>query len=362
MLAIIITIYAVYDLITRRNSGKFVMSLIYFDGLLLSSVILYYGISGIGHLESSTVIGREDVRTVGISPSSYFGYSSNSVDLDVLKFKIDDSKVIDLIFKNANKKIAGSTATKPIAIRLNLKNGSTYYFDLRLNEKDFDQLLSLLDKNNDYVKTIKNIPYNDTYGLRIGEFYLNKKEGQPIVDLIKEGYQDKTVTDIVKATYLDYQNGYDVRYSLMNMLYVYNKGIKTYSVSTMINPKLVNYVITTSNARYIKEIKNKGINVGHLSISIIFSNNNADNNDFYQYIYDQSDQVYRYINDNVKSDMDFSKYTDDDFVSFEILDSIGNSSKFYRVFLPKDAAFEEFAKQVKDYTENHSYNQIKGSI
>jgi hypothetical protein len=60
--------------------------------------------------------------------------------------------------------------------------------------------------------------------------------------------------------------------------------------------------------------------------------------------------------------MDFSKYTDDDLISFEILDSIGNSSRFYRVFLPKDAAFEEFTKQVKDYVEKHSYNQIKGSI
>lgn len=361
MLAIVGTIYVVYDLITRRNSGQFIKSVIYFLGLAMVTLVVYAGLNFLGNSEANRVVKKEDISNIGIAPSIQLGMGEINPDLSVLKYKLTDAAIINLIFDNANKKISNvSEESKQFAIRLQLKNGSSYYFNMRLTSTVYDKLLDLLDKSNKYTEALKQIPYGKVYGVKLGGKYLDKETSDKVVDLIKKGYKDKSVKDIINATYMDYMNGSSLRYSLQSTLYVYDDGIKTYGVSTMINPALTNYVMQTRNAEYIKNIKDKNVNVNQLSISIDLDYNLPESSYYSEYMYQNVEILYRYVNDNVKSNIDFSKYTEDEIVSVSIFSKFGYDNS-YQVFLPKDAAYEKLLEDALE-AKIVDPNEPKGKI
>ncbi|MDD2203100.1 MAG: hypothetical protein PHT75_01075 [Bacilli bacterium] len=358
MIAVTVTIYIIYDLIMRRNSGNFMKSLIYFLGLVLVTMLIYLTIDKITNLESSKIIEREDIASVGIAPSMYFDYNLKN-NLDILKYKLEDSKIIDLIYDNNQRAIATKDLSTKFAVRFNLKNGATYYFNVAVTKIDYDELIKLLDKDQDYVKAFKSIPYDKVYGVKLGNSYLDDVKTKKVVNLIKEGYQNKTVSDIVDTSYIDYEAGYSYTYSLINTLYSYDGGVKTYNVSTMINPKLINYVMQTKNTLYIENVKNKNVNINQLSISIDFSKFEEINDyeEFYHKFMSNPknmELVYRYINDNVKGDLDFSSYSEEEiiYVSVWVYDE-------YYVFLPKDDAYDEMLQQIKENVLQDSNSKIE---
>lgn len=361
MLAVIITIYAVYDLITRRNSGKFMKSVIYFLGLVLATIIIYLAFDQIGNFESSKVINKEDVANIGIVPNSNYGSNNIAANLNTLKYKITDPAIIAFIFDNIDKDISTKETSEQFAMRFGLENGSTYYFNIALVSDEYDKLLDMLDKNSGYASAFKSIPYDEIYGVKLGDNYINKKDSVKVVDLIKKGFEGKSVSDIVTATYMDYQNKYNsISYNLMNTLYVYDNGISTYSVSTMINPELINLVLQTTNANYIENIKNKSININNLSFSFNLNEGTEDETYYYEFISNAENRevIYRYINDNIKSSTDFSKYDLNEIVSFTAW-----HNKVYQVFLIKDANYEKLFNQMKEYVnENPNPNTPKDEL
>jgi hypothetical protein len=271
----------------------------------------------------------------------------------------DNSNISNIIFDNANKKISNvNELSKQFALRLGLKNGATYYFNVRLVEEEYNKLLSLLDKDNDYAEFLMEIPYNKVYGIKLGDTYLDKETSNKIVALIKEGYKDKKVSDIVNATYMDFNDVSRARYNLINKLYVYDGGIKTYSVSTMINPKLINYVMQMRNNKYIKDIKNKNVNINQLDIAFEF-NNNEEINNYYKFVYDNQELIYRYINDNIRDNINFSKYAETDIVYITVYDRIFYNN-MYQIYIPKDAAYDKLFENAKTDVTNET--DIKGSI
>jgi hypothetical protein len=359
MFAIIITIYVVYDLITHRNSGKFFKSVLYFVSLILATLLIFIGAEGISYFEANKIVNEYDIANIGIVPSIQLGQGNNDADLSILKYKITNPSIIKLIFDNANKKISNvNELSKQFALRLGLKNGATYYFNVRLVEEEYNKLLSLLDKDNDYAEFLMEIPYNKVYGIKLGDTYLDKETSNKIVALIKEGYKDKKVSDIVNATYMDFNDVSRARYNLINKLYVYDGGIKTYSVSTMINPKLINYVMQMRNNKYIKDIKNKNVNINQLDIAFEF-NNNEEINNYYKFVYDNQELIYRYINDNIRDNINFSKYAETDIVYITVYDRIFYNN-MYQIYIPKDAAYDKLFENAKTDVTNET--DIKGSI
>lgn len=360
---ITLTIYIVYDLITHRNSGKLVTSVIYFLGLVLVTMLIFIGFEGIGNWEAKKVIQKDDVASIGIAPNIQFDQGASVDDFSVLKYGITNEAIMKLIFDNANKMITFNDAlSKEFAISLNLKNGLTHYYNMRLTNTVYNELLALLDKDAEYAKVFKDIPYNKIYGVQLGGIYQDKDVSNKIVNLIKEGYQNKKVSDIVNATYLNPNDdtGYGFRYNLMNRLYVYEGGIKIYNVSTMINSKLINYVIQTRNNHYIENIKNRNVNINQINISIEFPPDDESSMAYYQFVQNNQGRVYRYINDNIKNNMDFSKYDVDEIVYITIYPRslyYGNNET-YNVYLPKDEAYEKLFEGI-DLTD---VDNLKGQI
>ena len=64
-------------------------------------------------------------------------------------------------------------------------------------------MINLLDKDNKYTDEFKYIPYDNIYGVKVGDSYLKEKEtSKKIIELIKEGYKDR-VYQILLITYVD---------------------------------------------------------------------------------------------------------------------------------------------------------------
>ncbi|MDD2469593.1 MAG: hypothetical protein PHI22_01500 [Bacilli bacterium] len=345
-IAIIIVIYVVYDLITRRNSGKYIKSIIYFLGLVLTSIIFCAVVSRISNVESLRVIEKEDVSNIGIAPSVNLMDRYNDPNLDILQFELISDDIANIIFDNANKQITSNIDPEQLVIRFKLKDGGTYYFDMRLLPDDYTKLLKILDNHDEYTKTYKDLPYDKVYGVRLGDSYLSQKGKLKVLELIKEGYSNRSVSDIVRATYLDNNYNRGFKYSLMNVLYIYEDGIKKHNVSTMINPKLINYVMRTKNEEYIKEVKGANINVNTVHISIGFDIDDIDIEKYYNFLNNSNNKkiVYRYINDNISNNIDFSRYKEDELIYINIW-----ADKSYNVFLKKDKAYEVLL----DYIRKH---------
>ena len=353
---ITVTIYVVYDLITHRNSGKFTKSVIYFLSLVLATIIIYFGVNIISGWESKKDIKQDDVANIGLSLTNYLNYYENSnTDLSIIKNKITDKEVMDLIFDNANKKIPYIDGkSRQIGLRLGLKNGVDYYFNIRLTEEVYNRLLSLMDKNSSYTESLKDIPYNKIYGVQLGGVYQEEEISKQIIKLIKEGYKNIKASDIINTTYVNPFESVHYRNSLLISLYVYDDGIKVYQVNSMINPGLINYVVQMKNRQYINEIKNKKVNINYLVISMEIDYNDENASSHYEFLSNNQGLVYRYINDNIRSDIDFSKYEEDDIVYINVYFKYENANS-YQVYIPKDANYEKLLEQVKAYNQKSEW-------
>jgi hypothetical protein len=243
-----------------------------------------------------------------------------------------------------------------IATRVSLKNGSKYYFNVRLVKSEYDKLINLLDKDNKYTDEFKYIPYDNIYGVKVGDSYLKEKEtSKKIIELIKEGYKDKSLSDIINHTYVDLDYVED---TTINYLSTYKKGIQTYTVNSYINPKLANYIMGIQNKDYIENIYSKNINVNRLHIWLDLNKENDINRELYYNFsrLDGGDEViYRYINEKVTKEVDLSKYDKEDVVSFTVY----YGSKSYHVFLPKDDSYDELFDLFKKEIEKADISNIE---
>ena len=355
-LAITLTIYSVYDLITRRNSGNFMKSAIYFLLLVLVSFLTFAGGTALANNEASKTIEREDVAAIGIQPNNSLG--STEPNFNALGYKIKDKEIIDLIFDNVNKRIKSDEQSTLIATRISLKNGATYYFNVRLINSEYDKLLNLLNKDKKYTDKLKYLPYDSVYGIRAGNSYFDKESQDEILKLIKEGYKEKSVIDIIKATYVD---NYEMEDIASNKLYVYKNGVVIYVVNSYINPKIIDYVMKIQNNQYIKDIANNNVNINRLHIWLDTENETEDKREIYynfSALEKSNELIYRYINDNVKKDIDFSKYNkEEDIARFTIY----FKAQTYHVFLPKDDKYVDFFKNMKEKVDQNPLKEnIKG--
>jgi hypothetical protein len=341
-------------------------SVIYFLGYILVSILIYISFSGIASFESSKKIKKDDISNIGIDPIASFDYYNESGEFSVLKYKIYDNEVINLIFDNAYKTIKIDSDAHQVALRLTLKNGKSYYFNMMLPKEEADKLFKLLDSRKDYVDTIKYIPYNDIYGVQIGTNYYKTSESEKVINLVRSGYKNKSVSDIVDSRYLSYANGI---YENALVIYIYDGGQKMYEVSA-IDSKLNNYIMNMQNKDYIENVKNENIDNNKIRVYISFDSNNPGSQYFYDYlsITNDDDILYDYVNSNIKSDIDLSKYSSEEILKFAVAvdekENInGDSAKIYNVFLVKDEAYQKVIDHIKEVVDKaNTSSEVKGKI
>jgi hypothetical protein len=364
-MAVILIIYIVYDLITRRNNTHFMKSIIYFLGFSLVSILIYISFDFVSNFESSKKILKNDVFNIGIQPNASFDYYNNESDFNALNYKIYDNEIIDLIFNNTYKTIETDDQSRYFAIRLTLRNDKSYYFNMRLPKEEYNKLLNLLGSKKDYTNNFKHIDYDKIYGVRIANNCYTVDKSKKVIDFIRQSYEKKPLNDIINSTYIDYNSYSDGDTSLI--LYVYNEGVKYYRISSNINPDLKNYIMQMQNDEYVKE---EGINKTKVLINTGFGSANIDSQIYFDYLKIDGDDeiIYKYINSNIKSDIDFSKYNSEEIIHFSVAlgDSINddyNDIKIYSVYLVKNENYQNMINYMKEEIEKHGIpSEVKGKI
>jgi hypothetical protein len=363
--AVILIIYVVYDLITRRNNTHFMKSVIYFLGFTLVSILIYNSFDFLANFESSKKILKSYISNIGIQPNASFDYYSNEGDFNALSYKIYDNEIIDLIFNNTYKTIETDDNSRYFAIRLTLKNNKTHYFNMRLPKSEYDRLLNLLASKKDYVADLKYINYDKIYGVQFGNNNYTKDEASKVIDLIHKSYEEKDIIDVVNSTYIDYNSYSDDSTSVM--LYIYNKGVKYYRINSNINPDLKNYIMQMQNDEYIRD---KKLNKNKVLTSVAFSSNDSDYQTYINYlsIYGDDKLFYNYINNNIKSNIDFSKYSSEEVIHFNVavgdnINSNYNDVKQYDVFMIKDETYQDIINDMQEEVEKHGIStEVKDKI
>jgi hypothetical protein len=363
--AVILIIYVVYDLITRRNNTHFMKSVIYFLGFTLVSILIYNSFDFLANFESSKKILKSYISNIGIQPNASFDYYSNEGDFNALSYKIYDNEIIDLIFNNTYKTIETDDNSRYFAIRLTLKNNKTHYFNMRLPKSEYDRLLNLLASKKDYVDDLKYINYDKIYGVQFGNNNYTKDEASKVIDLIHKSYEEKDIIDVVNSTYIDYNSYSDDSTSVM--LYIYNKGVKYYRINSNINPDLKNYIMQMQNDEYIRD---KKLNKNKVLTSVAFSSNDSDYQTYINYlsIYGDDKLFYNYINNNIKSNIDFSKYSSEEVIHFNVavgdnINSNYNDVKQYDVFMIKDETYQDIINDMQEEVEKHGIStEVKDKI
>jgi hypothetical protein len=236
---------------------------------------------------------------------------------------------------------------------------------MRLPKSEYDRLLNLLASKKDYVADLKYINYDKIYGVQFGNNNYTKDEASKVIDLIHKSYEEKDIIDVVNSTYIDYNSYSDDSTSVM--LYIYNKGVKYYRINSNINPDLKNYIMQMQNDEYIRD---KKLNKNKVLTSVAFSSNDSDYQTYINYlsIYGDDKLFYNYINNNIKSNIDFSKYSSEEVIHFNVavgdnINSNYNDVKQYDVFMIKDETYQDIINDMQEEVEKHGIStEVKDKI
>jgi len=281
ILTVFATIYFMYDLITRRSLQGFQKSLIYLCVLLVISFVFNFSTNIIQENKGNEIIKEDKVSSVGIA----LGVHSKAIE-----YRIENKEIISYVF-SCDKYKSSYDKNMQIYIYINLDNGKTYRYLCYVDKNIYDDIYSLLEKEEGYIKAYKNTFIDNIYAITDSQFNLLSVSN--IEKYIVEGLAVQTLEDLIKAEQIYYSRTPEVI-----ELRHYEHG-KEYVSAININTskELQKYIIEENNSRYINKIKGKNI-VNESSVTLYTTNRYN-----YQSIYDLSDKIVEYINRNIKSDI-----------------------------------------------------------
>jgi hypothetical protein len=351
--AIIITIYIIYDLITRKNNIKILKSFLYLIGLILSSILLFTIIDLTSSFEGNKRISKGDVSNIGINELYQYDYS-NTETCSNIDYKITDKKIINFIFDNVNKNIMINSSSTSVLVRFTLKNNQSYYFNVILSYEKYNELIDLLSKNKGYSDEVRKIDFDNIYGIGIRNNYYSNEESKKVINLIKENYKN---VDLKKI--LNNKNEYTSNYTYYDIiLYSYNGSMITKHINSSLISDLSNYVINLQNEDYIINIKNKNISINNIyaqNISQLFDEDIYNNN--VNLVSSSNKVIYDFINQNIKQTVDLVNYDINDYAIFMVNNYDGYSYEKY-VFILKDDNYNKLLEvlkyNIKEYLKENS--------
>lgn len=238
---ILLIYYFIYDLITKKSIQNIKLTLLYF---VVTLIVITSSILVIDRKENNNkILKYTDIKEVSINLENDGRYF-NSTNKKLYTKNKEIIKLVTTSLLNHN-----DSYHKYILINLKTNTNKEYKTNVSLTEKNYNQLLNLLETEKVYLNYYKNINEDKIYAIKVGDKTYNKNDSTPYLNLIK-----KEINKLTLKEYLELQHKY--RYLNDNYdikLYTYeNHNKKEQTINAYISYDLLNRVVNSNN-KHLKD-------------------------------------------------------------------------------------------------------------
>ena len=234
VIVILLIYYFVYDLITKKSIQNIKLSCIYFTVTIIVLSLLF----GINPLKEKTdIIKYNNLKEISIDLNTYSDRS------DTKKIYIDNKEIISLMTKAMLNEETNNN--EYLSTYFKTTDKKEYEVTIGLTEEKYQQLLSLLEKEKEYVDYYKNINIDEVYALQVGNKTYKKEEAKPYLDLINNSLNKITLKEFLELQrkYYYVENYYYLK------LYTYNNhDSQVNAINGYINYDLLNTIVNSNNS------------------------------------------------------------------------------------------------------------------
>lgn len=315
-IALIVTYYFVFDLITRKSIFNLKKSLI----ALFITVIVW---SSYAFLVNDTGLFKRSIDTIRINSTDVSSVKINNLDTNSLSIDSDyyeDRDLINLVLNYAygtEYRLDSNSSYSSFAFAIKLENGKEYNVNIAIPEKKYNDFIKQLSKVSTVADKVRNFNYDNTIAVYINNEYVTDKD---LISLIEDSASSITSTD--------YYNNLSVN-SFFGSTYLYtyqNNNIVRYDINGLINNEIINYMADRENEKLQDALSIKFNN------DTFYININYFDSDLYN-----SDNYSHYIVDNMSKELyDFAcEYGTENFDStkpYAIISYNYSMTGLYRLF------------------------------
>lgn len=237
LIAIMLVYYFVYDLITKKSITNIRLSLLYFT----TTLVLLTTIFSIADRdnEENNIINYNDIKEVAININNYSGRNSNN------KIYIANKELISIVILEMLNEPDYSSNLNYITTYLKTKDNTEYKTNIPIDNKKYNEILTLLSEEKDYIESYKNINFDKVYAVKLGNKVYSKEEGSEYIKLIEQSLSKISLKEFFSLQQ-KYNNVSDEFYIT---LYTYeNHDRKSFAINGYINYDLLNSIVNSNNA------------------------------------------------------------------------------------------------------------------
>ncbi len=297
-IALIVTYYFVFDLITRKSISHLRKSLIWlvFTVLIWSFYAYLVNDTNLFKRTSDTIrISSNDVEYVKLQNSN-----TGSENFDTNYY--DDRDLINLVLNysySSEYRLDSSSSYTTLIFTLKLKDGDEYNTSILVPDTKYDEFIEKFASVSKIDEKIKEFNYEDTIALYINNEYIIDKN---LISLIED-----SANSITSSEY--YNNLKSNKFFGDSYLYIYaNNNVVKYEINGLINSEITNYIIERSNEKLQDALSIK-FNNDRFYINIIYFDSVLYNNDdsAYYFVDNMSEELYNFACDYGTESFDSTK-------------------------------------------------------
>ena len=339
LIAIMLVYYFVYDLITKKSITNIRLSLFYFT-ITLVLLTTIYSIADRDN-EENNIINYNDIKEVAININNYSRRNSDN------KIYIANKELISIVTKEMLNEPDYSSNLNYITTYLKTKDNTEYKTNIPIDNKKYNEILTILSEEKAYIESYKNINFDKVYALKLGNKVYSKEEGSEYIKLIKD-----SLANISLKEFFNLQQKYNnVSEEFYITLYTYeNHDRKSFAINGYINYNLLNSIVNSNNAL----LKEKITNIIPDNYSLYYMNSYIEEGYDIDYFVLRSakNDIYDFILKDLSTNIDMKK----EYITLEInLDyesyqfTTNNVDEFIQIL---DKKYQE----IKDTEEYKEYN------
>lgn len=339
LIAIMLVYYFVYDLITKKSITNIRLSLFYFT-ITLVLLTTIYSIADRDN-EENNIINYNDIKEVAININNYSRRNSDN------KIYIANKELISIVTKVMLNEPDYSSNLNYITTYLKTKDNTEYKTNIPIDNKKYNEILTILSEEKAYIESYKNINFDKVYALKLGNKVYSKEEGSEYIKLIEE-----SLSKISLKEFFNLQQKYNnVSDEFYITLYTYeNHDRKSFAINGYINYNLLNSIVNSNNAL----LKEKITNIIPDNYSLYYMNSYIEEDYDIDYFVLRSakNDIYDFILKDLSTNIDMKK----EYITLEInLDyesyqfTTNNVDEFIQIL---DKKYQE----IKDTEEYKEYN------
>lgn len=249
--------YVIFDIVSKRKVPV-ATTIASFAGTIfvIQALIMFAGSADY----KTKDIDVEDIKEISIgknSNASDFFYNDNNLDNSILdgNYFIQDEQILDLILDGVHKLSVSSEDVenfdlneeylgREIYFNIKLKSGKEYYIRTNIAEKNYNEILSILARDDDYMKHIKQRICNSDGVITVGQNITDNKTTKKIEKVLKNNFETMEL----------FSSANDDVYYITKTVYQNNQIIK-YCIPLSDNEKLLKEVAIFTNRQTLENIK-----------------------------------------------------------------------------------------------------------